>query len=181
LGGSIPSKSRENCGEVRDLKHFGQASPSRSREIAEKSAFQEFFGSPKNRGKLQNNPNFETCSLWENRKEFLDEPVLQNPETPWKNPRFEIFVGPLKIVGKGGKTEISKPVHCGKKQKFKCRNLFLIPCQKNPNWQTLTSSPHFSSHLPPNYKRCSKPEAYCLLPLSGLSTKNEQELGLVLE
>jgi hypothetical protein len=59
-----------------------------------KTAFQEFFGSPKNRGIPWEDPNFEPCSLRENHEEFLDKPVLQNPKTLQKNPRFENFLVP---------------------------------------------------------------------------------------
>ena len=52
------------------------------------------------------NPNFETCSSQENCKEFLVEPVLQNPETPRKNLHFENFLGPLKIARNRGKIQI---------------------------------------------------------------------------
>jgi hypothetical protein len=100
LGGSVPSKSREKFGEVRIPNNFGQARPSKSQENTGKSAFRECFGSPKNCGKLRENPDFETCSSQENSEEFLDKPILQNPETPRKNPRFQIFLGPLKNCGK---------------------------------------------------------------------------------
>jgi hypothetical protein len=99
LGGSNPSKSRENCGEVRVPKIFGRAVLGNPEKPWGKTAFREFFGSPKNCGTPREDPNFEPCSSRENREEFLDEPVLQNPETLWKNPRFEIFLGPLKIAG----------------------------------------------------------------------------------
>jgi hypothetical protein len=56
-----------------------------------KTTFPEFFGSPKNPGTPQEDPNFEPCSSRENPEEFLDEPVLQNPKTLQKNPHFEIF------------------------------------------------------------------------------------------
>jgi hypothetical protein len=43
-GGSVSSKSQENCGEVQVLKNFGQAQPPKSQENMEKSKFQDFFG-----------------------------------------------------------------------------------------------------------------------------------------
>jgi hypothetical protein len=61
-----------------------------------------------------------------NREDFLDKPVLQNPETRRKNLRFAVFLGPLKIAGNHRKIKnfetcaswenhkkirISKPVH----------------------------------------------------------------------
>ncbi len=70
-----------------------------------KTTFWEFFGSPKNRGTPQEDPNFEPCSLQENRKKNLDKPVLQNPKTLRKKLRFENFLGPLKIVGNRGKIQ----------------------------------------------------------------------------
>jgi hypothetical protein len=47
----------------------------------------------------------------------LEKPVLQNPETPQKNPHFEIFWAPLKIVGNRGKIQDTKSVHRGKNAK----------------------------------------------------------------
>jgi hypothetical protein len=53
------------------------------------------------------NQNFETCLSRGNREEFLDEPILQNPETPRKNPRSEIFWGgSLKIARNCRKIQI---------------------------------------------------------------------------
>jgi hypothetical protein len=84
--------------------------------------------------KLRKNPSFE---------KKLGEPVPQTPKKLQKNPSFEIFLGepaPLKLAGNRSKIQILKPVHHGKKaEKSKFRNLFLVPCQKFPNWQTLTS------------------------------------------
>ncbi len=77
---------------------------------------------------------------------------------------LRIFLVPLKITGNCRKIPILKPVHRGKTAKnlnFKTRS------KKFSNWRTLPSSSCFSSHLPPNNKRCSKPEAYCSSPLSG--------------
>ncbi len=82
-----------------------------------KTAIREFFRSPKDCGTPREDPNFEPCSLRENREEFLDEPVLQNPKTLRENPHFENFLGPLKIAGNRGKIKILKPVHCGKTAK----------------------------------------------------------------
>jgi hypothetical protein len=95
-------------------------------KTAEKSEFRFFLDEPvlQNPEKLRNNPrfeiflgplkitmttenpNFETCSSWENCEEFLDKPILQNPKTPRKNPRYKNFLGPLKIERNHGKIQI---------------------------------------------------------------------------
>jgi hypothetical protein len=67
-----PKKTAEKS----DFQNILRARPSKSREIAEKSAFREFFGSPKNRRKPRKIQISKPFSLQENREEFLDEPVL---------------------------------------------------------------------------------------------------------
>jgi hypothetical protein len=52
------------------------------------TAIRDFLGSHKKCGTQREYPNFEPCSLQENRKEFLDKPILQNPETLRKKIAF---------------------------------------------------------------------------------------------
>jgi hypothetical protein len=103
--------------------------------------FQEFFGSPKNHRTPQENPDFEPCSSRENREEFLDEPVLQNPETLWKNPRFENFLGPLKIVGNRGKFQNFKTCTSRKN----CKKIIIS--KPVPKISQLGNAPIFLSFL----------------------------------
>ncbi len=113
------------------------------------------------RGKIQ---ILSPVHCGKNHKEFLDEPVLQNPKTLRKNPRFENFLGPQKIAGNHGKIRNFKT--CTSREKHK-KIRILEPVPKISQLVTLPSSSRFSSHLPPNNKRCSKPEAYWSLPLCG--------------
>ncbi len=102
LGGSIPSKFQENCGYVCRFTIFlGGSVPSKSQE---------------------------SCGEVQVLKKYLEEPVLQNTEKPRRNPSFEKFSGPLKIVENHRKIQILKPVHCGKTAK----NFLDEPALQNP-------------------------------------------------
>ncbi len=50
-------------------------------------------------------------------QKFLDEPSLEIPRNHGEKPRFENFLGPLKIAGHRGKIQILSPVHRGKTAK----------------------------------------------------------------
>jgi hypothetical protein len=101
-----PSKYQDNCREVQVPEIFGLARPSKFRETAGKNCISRIFQVPsKNHGTPREDPKFEPCSSWENCKEFLDKPVLQNPKTLRKNPHFENFLDPLKIAGNQGKIQ----------------------------------------------------------------------------
>jgi hypothetical protein len=62
-----------------------------------------------------------------NCEEFLDKPVLQNPETLWKIPHFENFLGPLKNAGKGRKIQNFETCTLLENRK----NLIFETCSKN--------------------------------------------------
>ncbi len=117
-------------------------------------------------------------------------------EKIWASPSFEIprnrikiqvlrFFGwtrPIKIAGNCRKIQISKPVHRGKPaEKSKCQNLFLVPCQKFPNWWTLTSSSRSSHICLQVTKDVWSPRLTVCCHSVGLSAKNEQELRLGME
>jgi hypothetical protein len=104
--GSVPSKSRENCGEVRVPKKFGRACPSKSREIEGKSAFQEFFGSPKNRGKPLKIQILKPVHCRKTAKNFWTSPSFKIPRHRGKIRVSRIFLGPLKIARNRGKIQI---------------------------------------------------------------------------
>ncbi len=106
--GSVPSKSRENCGEVRVPKIFGRARPSKSREIAEKSAFREFFESPKNRGKPRKIHISKPVNRGKTGKNFWTSPSSKIPRHRGKIRVSRIFLGPLKIARNRGKIQISE-------------------------------------------------------------------------
>jgi hypothetical protein len=163
-GRSDTSKSRENCGEVRVPKKFGQARPLKSQETVGKPRFENFLGPQKivgHRGKIQ---ILTPVHCGKNRTVFLDEPVLQNPKTLRKNPRFENFLGPLKIAG--NRRKIRNFETCTSWENHK-KVRILRPVPKISQLANPPIFSHFSSHSPPNNGRCSKPEAYCLLPLCG--------------
>jgi hypothetical protein len=96
------------------------------KKTVEKSEFQKFWQAlPSNPKKPWKNP-----SLFEN---ILVGLPLKNCGKLWKNPNFKI----CSLQENRRKIQISKPIPHALPQKF-------------PNWQTLTSSSHFSSHLPQN-------------------------------
>ncbi len=113
LGGSVPSNSREKLrislrvhyffGWVRHFKIPKKLRGSPSSKIfwtspsfeiprnRGKSAFLEFSGPQKIAGHCRKIQILSSVHRGKNSEEFLDEPVLQNPETLRKNLHFENF------------------------------------------------------------------------------------------
>jgi hypothetical protein len=152
LGGSVPSKSQEKCGEVQAPKNFGRARPSKSREAVGKSAFRDFFGPLKiagNRGKIQILKHVHRRKITKN---FWMSPSFKIPRHCGKIRILRFNLVPLKIAGNHGKIQISNPVHRGKTAK---NPNFETRFKNYSKWQTLPFSSCFSSHLPPN-KRCQE-------------------------
>jgi hypothetical protein len=108
LGGSVTSKSQENCGGVQVSKKFGRAHPSKSQEITEKSAFREFFGSPKNRGKPQKIQITKPVHRRKTAMNFWTSPSFKIPRHRGKIRVPRIVLGPLKIARNHGKIQISE-------------------------------------------------------------------------
>ncbi len=147
MGGSVPSKSREKCGEVRVPNNFGRARPSKSQETAGKSGFQDFLGPLKiagNRGKIRILKPVHCGKTAKNFWMSLSFKILRHRG---KIRISRIFWVPLKITGNRRKIQISKPIN--RRKTVKNPN-FKTHSEKFSNWQTLPSSSSFSSHLPPN-------------------------------
>ena len=66
----------------------------------EKSAFREFFGSPKNRREPPKIQILKPVHCGKTTKKFLDKPILQNPKTLRKNQLFEKNLGSPKSCKK---------------------------------------------------------------------------------
>jgi hypothetical protein len=118
LGGSIPSKSQENCREVQDLKNFGQACPSRSRETTEKSAFWEIFWVPKKLREMAEKSKFQNLFITGKPQRFFGQAHPSKSRDTTKKSAFWEFLSTLKIAGNHGKIQISKPVYLGKTVKI---------------------------------------------------------------
>jgi hypothetical protein len=106
--GSVRSKSQENCGVVQVPNFFGRARPSKTREIAEKSVFQEFFGSPKNHGKPRKIQIWKPVHRGKTAKIFWTSPSFKILRHRGKIRVSRIFLGPLKNARNRGKIQISE-------------------------------------------------------------------------
>jgi hypothetical protein len=88
-----------------------------------------------NLGPSLHNPE-KTAEKSEFRK-ILDEPILQNPEKSRKNPRFKIFLGPLKIAGNHGKSKFRNLFIAGKPRRILDEPVLqnLETKRKNPSFE----------------------------------------------